>query len=436
MRRLPMAPSAPVGSVAFGLLAMLGVLGVLGALGALLAPAPAAAETLWIEAGLVIPVDGEPIPGGRVVVEDGEITAVGADVERPPFSRRLDALHLVVTPGFVVPATRIGLPSPQGSSGGSSRTKISMESKASGADEHFPPHRAYSLLLREGITTIGLLPGASAPGVQGLVSAASTLEPEDGDAVLEKEAALLIDVAAHAPWREKVGKAFDAIVEKVEEERAKEAKEKQRAERRKKKGRKSSARAGAGGSGKGGGEDDALTRAVKGEIPVFLDMGTGAAFVAAIDELPLEAFDLVVLDAGRTHELTDELKKLDARILTWPALVRLPRTRIPINRAAEYEAAAIPYAFRLPSDSVEGARDLRAAAIEMVRTGASAERVLSAMTLEAARVLGVEEQVGAVAKGRRADLAFWTNHPLDPLARLDRVMVGGEWIEPVAGVFP
>ena len=72
----------------------------------------------------------------------------------------------------------------------------------------------------------------------------------------------------------------------------------------------------------------------------------------------------------------------------------------------------------------------------MVRTGCSRDAVLKALTVEPAKALGLGESHGSVSKGRRADLLFWTAHPRDPLARLERILVAGDEIDllPEAGL--
>ena len=39
-----------------------------------------------ITGGYVVPVDGEPVEGGTVLIQDGKIVAVGADDEAPPLA--------------------------------------------------------------------------------------------------------------------------------------------------------------------------------------------------------------------------------------------------------------------------------------------------------------------------------------------------------------
>lgn len=384
------------------------------------APLPAAGETLFIEAGLVLPVDGEPVPDGRIIVRDGRVTEVGAGLERPPFSRLVEAHGLTVTPGFVVSESSIGLPAPNDrASRPDQPVRVSTSPRAKGVDELYPLHRDYARLLQQGVTTLALAPVSGRSGVRGQVSAISTKSGEAKAMTLEAEAAVLIDCDAHGPWRDALSGAF---------EKAREAAEKEQVQADEKKKRGAPGRGGR----RGGGGDESknpMVRVLQGKTPLHVAIDGGATWIAAVDALPLEDAELVVLEYGRAWELTDELARTGARVVTSPVLVNRPRSRMPVNRAAEYERAGIPYAFRLPSDDPEGAAVLRDQAIEMVRTGASRDSVLAALTLEGAKALGLAESVGSVQAGRRADLLFWSAHPLDPLATLERILVGGEEVE-------
>ncbi|HEX6751581.1 MAG TPA: hypothetical protein VF092_30085, partial [Longimicrobium sp.] len=56
-----------------------------------LAAAPAAAQTIAIVGGDVYTADGTPIRGGTVVIQNGRITAVGANVPVPAGALQIDA---------------------------------------------------------------------------------------------------------------------------------------------------------------------------------------------------------------------------------------------------------------------------------------------------------------------------------------------------------
>src|SRR6266550_7063021 len=70
---------------------------------------PGAAQTIAITGGKVYPVSGPPIESGTVVITNGKITAVGANVAIPAGAQRIDATGKVVTPGFVNSSTQLGV---------------------------------------------------------------------------------------------------------------------------------------------------------------------------------------------------------------------------------------------------------------------------------------------------------------------------------------
>src|SRR3954464_4275207 len=69
----------------------------------------ASAQTIAITGGKVYPVSGPPIENGTVVITNGKIVAVGANVAIPAGAQRIDATGKIVTPGFVNSATQLGV---------------------------------------------------------------------------------------------------------------------------------------------------------------------------------------------------------------------------------------------------------------------------------------------------------------------------------------
>src|SRR5258705_3589857 len=76
---------------------------------ALPASLPLEAQTIAITGGKVYPVSGPAIEGGTVVIVNGKITAVGANVSIPSGAQRIDATWKVVTPGFINSSTQLGV---------------------------------------------------------------------------------------------------------------------------------------------------------------------------------------------------------------------------------------------------------------------------------------------------------------------------------------
>jgi imidazolonepropionase-like amidohydrolase len=72
-------------------------------------------------------------------------------------------------------------------------------------------------------------------------------------------------------------------------------------------------------------------------------------------------------------------------------------------------------------------QELRQEAVKLVRDhGADRDDVLKTITSNPAKTLGLERRIGSVEKGKDADLAVFTGHPLDPSAVCVMTLIGGE----------
>src|SRR5690606_9965915 len=72
-------------------------------------PEPGPRETVAIRGARIVPVVGEVIPVGTVVIADGRIQAVGASVTIPAGARIIDGAGLSVYPGMMDAGTSMGL---------------------------------------------------------------------------------------------------------------------------------------------------------------------------------------------------------------------------------------------------------------------------------------------------------------------------------------
>jgi imidazolonepropionase-like amidohydrolase len=76
----------------------------------------------------------------------------------------------------------------------------------------------------------------------------------------------------------------------------------------------------------------------------------------------------------------------------------------------------------LNSDSAERSRRLNTDAAKAVKWGGvSQDEALAMVTINPAKHLGIEHRVGSIEAGKDADLVIWTRHPLSTYAIVDRV---------------
>ncbi|MFT6079463.1 MAG: imidazolonepropionase-like amidohydrolase [Planctomycetota bacterium] len=61
-----------------------------------------------------------------------------------------------------------------------------------------------------------------------------------------------------------------------------------------------------------------------------------------------------------------------------------------------------------------------------VRFGLGPQQALDAITIEPAKLLGLSDRIGSLAPGMDADFVIWSQHPLDPAAVAESVLINGQ----------
>ncbi len=160
----------------------------------------------------------------------------------------------------------------------------------------------------------------------------------------------------------------------------------------------------------------------------LVEVGTPAGIDAVLEvfrdeyELPL-----VLLGAEEARRRAERLAEHDVGVIVPPSVLRREDGR-PYHQARDLTRRDVTIAMQ--SARGDGARTLRDVATFSVSRGLSAERALAALTVDAARLYGLEDRIGSIAPGRDADLVVFSGHPLDAATRVERVFVNGEEVRP------
>ncbi len=113
-----------------------------------------------------------------------------------------------------------------------------------------------------------------------------------------------------------------------------------------------------------------------------------------------------------------------------PAAIRAERDAERAERiatAAKLEAARVPFAFT--AKDLKAPADFRANLKLAIEGGLPRDAALAALTSRAGELLGVEDVVGSVAKGRTAALAAFAGDPLDPASKVRFLILGDQRFE-------
>src|SRR5687768_6875870 len=153
------------------------------------------AQTIAITGGRVFPVSGPVIEGGTVIITNGRITAVGANVAIPSGAQRIDATGKWVTPGFINSSTQLGVIEV-------SQVNTTRDMTARGKDNIAAAFTVWeglnpnSVMLaparKEGVTTFVVLPSGGL--VSGQAAMLDLVEGTTSDMMLRSPVAMVAEI--------------------------------------------------------------------------------------------------------------------------------------------------------------------------------------------------------------------------------------------------
>lgn len=409
---------------------MLSRLTVALALVALLALTPhlLAAQDLVIRGGEVWPVSGPPVAEGVVVIRNGRIVDVvsGGIVNAPAGVETVDATNRVVTPGFIDARTDLGVTS----EGAVDRRRLVRE-EVRVADHLERPDvpgvfgmegREYAVhpWLADGVTTVYVAPS---PGnLVGAHGAVLKLGDDGFGAVVDSAAAL------HVALGQGPLDVFD--VPTTRQGMVAVLRQWLLGVRARMEGRPAITAT--------AGEDEEvpvpasvgrdLAAVLRGERPVRFHAHAPDDIRTALRvarELELRA---VVEGAAGAWVVADDLARAGVPVVVGPSMVGLgsggPAEMYAhtAENAARLVRAGVPVA--LSTDGARG-RSVTVEAVVARGHGLAADQALRALTLDAARILGVDGRVGSLEAGKDADLVVWEGDPVGTWGRAMVVVVDG-----------
>ena len=146
-----------------------------------------------------------------------------------------------------------------------------------------------------------------------------------------------------------------------------------------------------------------------------------------------DEFDLDIVLAGASEAwlMADTIAEAGVPVLVGPVMARSWREGEQRNSsfscAGALADAGVQVAFMSGYEGyVPKVRVVLWEAAVAAANGLGPERTLRALTLDAARILGIDDQTGSLEVGKRADLAVFDGDPLEYTTHACAVLVGGE----------
>jgi imidazolonepropionase-like amidohydrolase len=429
----------------------------------------AAPVHVLVKASRLIVRPGEELENTSVLITDGRIVSIGAELEAPEGATLVEGA--VVCAGFIDPWSALGMEEASRVDRGASAATQASDGWNPYADEHLREEA-----LRAGVTAIHLQGGSTA--ALGGLGALVRIGPELGDDALVLNDACLsatvglsadggfwggvravdpfdrmqqIDRIAQnlgsgqsyaeswAKYESEIVEWEKAIAEKEEElekdfkkakkdrekdiekaeEKGKEYKPKRYKEDRKPRRPKVDP------------DKAVLARVASGEIPLVVEAHRVSEIRGLLDAIePYKRVRLVIAGGTEAKNQAERLAERGVTVIVWPAL------RGSSSANDEYEGHDLSLAGELAEAGVKvligsggrdasATRDLPLLAASCVGHGLDRDAAFGALTIDAARTLDVADRLGSVELGKDGELIVLTGDPLATATRVQYVISAG-----------
>ncbi len=388
----------------------------------------AAPAQVVVRGETVYTMAGPPIKDGVVVITDGKIVEVGpASTVRIPDGHRTLAAT-VVTPGLIDAHTVVGLTGYMNQDQDQDQLERSapIQPELRAIDAYNPQERLVQWLREFGITTIHT---GHAPGLplSGQTMIAKTTGKTVEDAVRVPTAMLAVTLGRAAAGKMKAKDATPGTRAKVmavlraELIKAQDyARKLETAAEDKKPARDLRL--------------EMLARVLDGEVRLLITAQKAHDIISAL-RLARE-FDLkIVLDgAAEAYMVLDQIKQAGVPVIIHPTMTRAfgERKNLSMETAAKLKEAGIPFALQSGYESyVPKTRVVLFEAAIAARYGLSFEDALASITIEAAKILGVDRFVGSLEVGKDGDVALFDGDPFEYTSHVVGVVIEGQVVSEV-----
>lgn len=399
------------------------------ALASLLVAAPLAAqdapagtaETYAITNATIVPVVGARIEAGTIVMRGSRIEAVGAGLMPPPGARVIDGRGLFVYPGLIDAGVQLGLVEIGSVPGGQDIQELGQFNPHNNSltavnphSEHFPTTRV------NGVTTV--LTSAQGGMIHGTAALIDLTGWTTDDMAAKGRAAMVMTYPRVTSGRfggrrggqgqgdagEQVNRQVQELTTYLREARAYNALAR---------------------PAKANLPFAALAPALRGEMPVIFNVQTDGQIRGVL--ALADSFKLKVILRGATEAwmLADTLAARKIPVIVGP-MTQVPERDLPYDAVyanpGVLARAGVQIAFQSEDGGTGDSRNLPYNAALATAYGLDPDEALRAITINPARMLGVESTLGSLEAGKSANLFVTTGDPLDVRTVVKHVFIRGQ----------
>lgn len=365
-------------------------------------------ETIWTMAG-------DPITNGIVLIKNGKIEAVGTELQvKIPSNYRIISAK-VVTPGLIDAHTVIGLngylnqPHDQMALDGSSPIQPDLRA----IDSYNPEEILIGWVRSYGVTTIhtGHQPSALVPG-QTMI--AKTVGKTVDDVTIVPGAMLNVTLGESAIASQ--GRSPGTRAKQVAMLRAELLKA---------------------GNYKGEPRDlkqEMWKKVLNREIPLLVTAHRAVDIMNALRIAKEFNIKLVLDGVSDAQQVMSEIKTSGFPVIVHPTMYRAggETENLSMETAAKLKAAGIPVALQSGYEGyVPKTRIVLFEAALAAANGMSRRDALATVTIDAAKILGLDNRIGSLVAGKDADLAMYDGDPFEYVTHCTGTIINGNVVSDV-----
>ena len=376
------------------------------------------AQTIAITGGTVYPVSGPKIEHATVLIRDGRIVAVGANVTVPADAAKIDATGKWVTPGLIDGAGQMGLTEiglvPAGNEGALRGSDIAASFNV--AEGINPASNLIPVTRVEGVTTTLASPGGA------WIEGQAVLIDLDGATIeqmlIKSPVGIVVDMSegskgaggtSRAGVAGRLRRVFNDALEYS----------RRKADYSRAQMQQLAAPAA---------ELEALLPVLRGQLPLIVYANRVSDIRTALRIAREYKLKLILSGAAEAWEIAADIAAAGV-----PVLVE-PMDNIPSYDALgiRYENAAVlakaGVKVSLMETETHYSRRIRQQAGNAVSFGMTWDQALRAVTLTPAETFGVAGQYGSLDAGKVANVVVWTGDPFELSTGVEHVLIRGKEI--------
>jgi imidazolonepropionase-like amidohydrolase len=394
--------------------------------GALLGGGRLAAQTVAITGGTVYPVSGPKIENGTVLIRDGKIVAVGANVTVPAGAERVDAAGKWVTPGLVNAATQLGvveIGAVAETRDVAARGQDAVAAAFKVSDGLNPASVLIVPARNEGVTSVVIVPQG------GLIAGqAAFVDLVDGPAsnMIRRDGVAMVGQIGSSR-QASVGARGELIARLREIFTDVRAYQRNKASFERGDSRELAASRA---------DLEALVPVVDGRVPLLVAVDRAADIDATLDLAREFGLKIIIGGGSEAWEVADRLAAAKVPVLTG-AMNNIPGSFASLGnrqegpgllRKAGVQVAIIGNAGGGDEEAFN-VRNIKYEAGNAVSYGMSWDDALRAITLTPAEIFGMADRVGSLAPGKDANVVVWSGDPFELLTRVEAVYLRGRRVQ-------